>query len=1353
MVTFVFLLLCLVSLVGASREQTLTAINNSGTVAPGQSVLGNTIGLFVPSLDVVPTSCGGPKVSGAMVFYRVAAGSSGELMATTCSEDTDFDTQLTVYTLSGNALACVHGNDDSSSCSSGQSAVSFTADAGSQYVIGVGGFNKEEGNFKLGLKDSGASTGGAGYAPCEQASELTLPTGSVLGTTAGQPHPSQSFVGKCGGPVHTGPASWYRLPAGTSGRFAVSTCASETEFDTQLTVYTGDCSAASLSCVDGNDDSAEAQCGRKSKVEFTAEADKTYYILIGGYKDTSGTFRLTYEQLSGGVDETTEEEEEEDETTTTSSGDGMAGCSSAVAVTSFPHTFVGSTAAAATPPAGLLAKCGGPTHSGPAVWFKMPADSVGLFRATTCFSQTAFDSQLTVYRGTCDGGFTCVTGNDDAANTACGARAAVKFTVEAGQGPYYVLVHGFRDEAGSVGMRITQEDLIEDVENDDNEEDNSGPTQRGHASCVSAEEITSFPATVRGSTAGASTPSQTLLPKCGSPVHSGPATWYKLPRQTGKYVVSTCGSTLGWDSQLTVYTGSCTDTTMTCVTGNDDASDSSCGKASTVAFDATADKDYYVIVHGYKQEAGEFTLRAAFTATRDSDASVSWEMHMDENMGRAHTNRYRSATGNLQQQFLIVRRAQSLVVDVTGEVSAFELRLVHATPADGVLTANIAHVRGRGHTYSLSLSSSAPVGQYELVALLTNGKSSVAPVNVVILFNAYSPGSPVYMPTNMREGYLEKETGGIWKGSTNDNWPIEWSFDQYQVHNLIVSIRLLQSLTIDQRRDPVLVARRLSAMLNANQDNGVLTGRWKDTFPNGQQPGYWSSSTAIMDQYNRESATVKYGQCWVFSGIFTTAMRTLGVPARSVTKFDSGHERPRHEGKFNQYLDKYYTMNSQGEWAKDAGGDSIWNYHVWNDVWMSRPDLGQGHGWQAVDATPQEKSVGPMQVNFNEKINQCGPASLESMTQGRPDDKYDADFVMGEVHGIEQLWIRFASSDQYQKDSRRPRSLATSIKTMRHDCEARLLRTCQEELIRSDYRLDNHAAVFGGDMLLAAEDEPHADVQFTASGPESVATGEPIAAELRAALSGTTGYTVNMVVTAIMVSSKGEELGEAGTVRHMAELGPDGQATTKVELTLGDDAYGADGGIAKHLGSTNFVLLRFSGVAMSKDESHLVPFVEEITTTLTPINPQLTCSSAGKQDETVMCSLTVNNPLNLDLTEVSLQRHVSGQDPESLGAESLTVRNVPAKGDRTWTNIPIKLLTPGDKNIIITVVCNELTDVTASAPIQVAENHARPADVEGAIVTEVDFKNVGEEPAPADLLLVAPFKTSHTGRPGYVPRG
>ena len=45
------------------------------------------------------------------------------------------------------------------------------------------------------------------------------------------------------------------------------------------------------------------------------------------------------------------------------------------------------------------------------------------------------------------------------------------------------------------------------------------------------------------------------------------------------------------------------------------------------------------------------------------------------------------------------------------------------------------------------------------------------------------------------------------------------------------------------------------------------------------------------------------------------------------------------------------------------------NFHVWNDVWMARPDLPSGFGgWQAIDATPQETSEGTSAVIIRSHI-------------------------------------------------------------------------------------------------------------------------------------------------------------------------------------------------------------------------------------------------------------------------------------------------------------------------------------------------------------------------------------------------
>lgn len=67
-----------------------------------------------------------------------------------------------------------------------------------------------------------------------------------------------------------------------------------------------------------------------------------------------------------------------------------------------------------------------------------------------------------------------------------------------------------------------------------------------------------------------------------------------------------------------------------------------------------------------------------------------------------------------------------------------------------------------------------------------------------------------------------------------------------------------------------------------------------------------------------------------------------------------------HDTNASLTIDKFFSDDGRELTSKDDpefGADSIWNFHVWNDVWMARPDLPKGYGgWQAIDATPQELS-------------------------------------------------------------------------------------------------------------------------------------------------------------------------------------------------------------------------------------------------------------------------------------------------------------------------------------------------------------------------------------------------------------
>jgi hypothetical protein len=72
------------------------------------------------------------------------------------------------------------------------------------------------------------------------------------------------------------------------------------------------------------------------------------------------------------------------------------------------------------------------------------------------------------------------------------------------------------------------------------------------------------------------------------------------------FTVGTCGAT-NFDSKVSIFTGTCE--SLVCVAGNDDAPGCA-GNSSVVVFPSEAGVNYFVLVHGYNQSQGTFTLSA-----------------------------------------------------------------------------------------------------------------------------------------------------------------------------------------------------------------------------------------------------------------------------------------------------------------------------------------------------------------------------------------------------------------------------------------------------------------------------------------------------------------------------------------------------------------------------------------------------------------------------------------------------------------------------------------------------------------------------------------------------------------------
>lgn len=125
----------------------------------------------------------------------------------------------------------------------------------------------------------------------------------------------------------------------------------------------------------------------------------------------------------------------------------------------------------------------------------------------------------------------------------------------------------------------------------------------------------------------------------------------------------------------------------------------------------------------------------------------------------------------------------------------------------------------------------------------------------------------------------------------------------------------------------------------------------------------------------------------------TLVARAIGIPSRIVTTYSCAHDTQAS-------LTVDYFVNENGKILEELNSDSIWNYHVWNELWMQRPDLTNNaltyNGWQAVDATPQEMSDG---------IYRCGPAPVKAVKYGEVLRPYDCNFLYAEVNADKLFWL------------------------------------------------------------------------------------------------------------------------------------------------------------------------------------------------------------------------------------------------------------------------------------------------------------------------------------------------------------
>lgn len=228
------------------------------------------------------TDDGGANASPDEWYSFTGTGSPEVVTVTTCGAGTTYDSFLSVYDSCGGTQ--ITSNDDFCGL---QSSITFFSDGTSTYYIAVEGFSTNSGPFELDITC-------ATPPPNDQCSgaEAISCGDSILGTTINAS--DDTAVAPDCNTTTSAAGVWYvyQDTTGLVTDILLSTCSANTDYDTKISVYTGDCGTPPLTCVDGNDDSPNCT-NFQSEVEFQSDGNTTYYILVHGFGGATGNFELS----------------------------------------------------------------------------------------------------------------------------------------------------------------------------------------------------------------------------------------------------------------------------------------------------------------------------------------------------------------------------------------------------------------------------------------------------------------------------------------------------------------------------------------------------------------------------------------------------------------------------------------------------------------------------------------------------------------------------------------------------------------------------------------------------------------------------------------------------------------------------------------------------------------------------------------------------------------------------------------------------------------------------------------------------------------------------------------------------
>ncbi|KAM8967046.1 protein-glutamine gamma-glutamyltransferase 4 [Pelodytes ibericus] len=610
-------------------------------------------------------------------------------------------------------------------------------------------------------------------------------------------------------------------------------------------------------------------------------------------------------------------------------------------------------------------------------------------------------------------------------------------------------------------------------------------------------------------------------------------------------------------------------------------------------------------------------------------------------------------------------------------------------------SATVGQCTGKECLVTVNSAANAIVGKYMLSVITGKGIVHTPKDSpIYVLCNPWCEDDNVYMPNEKeRTEYVLKDTGYIYVGSSSKISARPWNFGQHEVDVLDCCMYLLDrsGLKPAARRDPVIISRKLSALVNANDDQGVLTGNWSGKYSAGTSPTSWTGSSAILQKYYQTKKPVLFGQCWVFSGVLTTALRCIGIPARSVTNFSSAHDTEE-----NLKIDVY--VNEKGEKLEDWSSDSVWNFHVWNDVWMKRPDLPNGYdGWQALDATPQEPSQG---------VFQCGPCSVTAIRNGEVYLPYDGKFVFAEVNADKVHWLVKEIDGEEEitqlKEEKSCIGKCMSTKAVNRNLKQDITSQYKYKEGSPEERktFQTACSYLKSDACLvfaAPPPPPPAGLKLQILGDKELVPGSPMSLNISIENESNDAKTVNVIVGCQLQTYTGKVIASLASIKQTSEVS--GKQVVSIPLNVPADVYMKSVILVEdELIITVNVITETKETNEKNSENMIIAFNYPAITVEMP--------EFAKIDEDFTCTFTFKNSLSIPLEKCELY-------VEGLGIfrrEKFDHGDI-RPGGIFRSKIICKPKKTGEKKIVVELVSKQIKGISAERMITIKNKDRQEEDV------------------------------------------